>query len=128
VFLFNLFFAHFGFWLINPVKLRFIKVPVSRQHNERSYVCVRGIDFASLGDIYLEFWKCSDSVVFFSNLLPLLIQNNTNDRVSFLHCDIILETDIISLSKHHSRDRHHKFVYVELNYIKYLLTYFQELQ
>jgi hypothetical protein len=46
-------------------------VPVSRQHNERSYVCVRGIDFASLGDIYLEFWKCSDSVVFFSNLLPL---------------------------------------------------------
>ena len=42
--------------------------------------------------------------------------------------NIILEIDIISLSRHHSRDRHHKFVYIELNCIKYLLTYFQELQ
>jgi len=28
------------------------------------YLCARGIDFASFYDFVIEFWNCSDSVVF----------------------------------------------------------------
>ena len=50
--------------LISPL---FIELPVTNQESAPSCnLCVNGIDFASSYYFSIGFWKCSDSVVFFS--------------------------------------------------------------
>ena len=43
----------------------FIKVLVPSYESEWSFICVRGVDFASFDDFPIDFWKSSNSVVFF---------------------------------------------------------------
>jgi len=40
----------------------------------------RGINFASFNDFDIEFWKCSDSVVFFVFHYSVIYQFNNNDN------------------------------------------------
>ena len=42
-----------------------IEVTVPSQEGERSCICIRGIHFVSFYDLSIEFWNCSDSVVYF---------------------------------------------------------------
>jgi len=44
----------------------FIEVPVPSQESERLCICVLAVSILPLSSIvFIDFWKCSDSVVFF---------------------------------------------------------------
>ena len=51
----------------------FIEVPVQSQENERSCICVIGIDFTSFYDFDIGVWNCSNNVVFLAELRRTLL-------------------------------------------------------